>query len=40
MSTPGSGRNDISNRLKRLFFSFNMTLPSQRSINDIYGTIL
>ena len=40
MGHPGNGRNDVPNRLKRLFFSFNMTPISNRSIENIYGRII
>ena len=40
MGHPGNGRNDIPNRLKRLFFSFNMTPISNRSVENIYGKIM
>ena len=40
MGHPGNGRNDIPNRLKRLFFSFNMAPISTRSIENIYGKII
>jgi len=40
MNHPGGGFNDVPNRIKRQFFSFNMTDPSDKSVGDIYGQIL
>jgi dynein heavy chain len=40
MNHPGGGFNDVPNRIKRQFFSFNMTEPSDRAVDNIYGQIL
>lgn len=40
MAQPTGGKRSIPNRLKRHFYSINMTPPSQKAIINIYGRIL
>lgn len=40
MNTPGGGKNDIPNRLKRHFACFAVPLPSAASIRSVFGTLV
>jgi len=40
MNHPGGGKNDIPNRMKRHCANINVPMPSETSIQQIFGTIL
>jgi dynein heavy chain len=40
MNHPTNGRNDVPNRIKRLFFALNVPPPSSKAVEGIYGRIL
>ena len=40
MNHPTNGRNDVPNRIKRLFFAINIPPPSSKAVEGIYGRIL
>ena len=40
MNTPGGGKNDIPNRLKRHLCIFNVPAPSVAAINNIFGQLV
>lgn len=40
MAHPTNGRNDVPNRIKRLFFALNIPPPSTKAVEGIYGRIL
>lgn len=40
MNHPTNGRNDVPNRIKRLFYSINIPPPSSKAVEGIYGKIL
>ncbi len=40
MADPGAGWRDIPNRLKRLFFAFNIGALSQQGLESVFGTLM